>query len=70
MEKFNEEARSQESEYRIPSPLPIRETTNHTNYVKEIYIINSFVIFVLFVVKKMAVGVNKKLYVFCSFFFL
>jgi hypothetical protein len=31
MEKFNKEVRSQKSEYKISSPLQIRETTNYTN---------------------------------------
>ena len=56
-------ARSQKSEFRIPSPLQIRETTNHTNstniekklfvfYIRKNYIVSSFVKFVLFVVQK------------------
>ncbi len=81
MQNYKEEFRSQKLEVGISSQLQIRQITNYTNstnkvkrfiifYVKEIYIVNSFVIFVLFVVKKMVVGGgNKKLYVFCSFFF-
>ncbi len=41
MENCNKEFRSQKSEYRIPSPLQIRETmnnTNNTNKVKRLFI--------------------------------
>lgn len=58
--------------------LKKQETTNYTNstnevkrfifyYVEEIFVVN---LFVLFVVKKMILGVaNKKFYVFCGSFF-
>jgi len=61
----------QNDKSKLKKELKKQETTNHTNstnkvkrfitfYVKENYIVNSFVKFVLFVVKKRVVGKNNK----------